>query len=128
MNKYYENKCHKHNADRECLAGCSAHPSNWYCPECAHEDEITIKMAAERLREKQMSDHETPQCYDFKYKGVNIDPYRILDVYGIQHPALQHLIKKALRAGRSRKTLKEDLIECRETIDRYLEMLSEARD
>jgi len=63
--------------------------------------------------------------YDMVYKGIKLDPYRILDIYKITHPALQHLIKKSLRAGRSIKTLREDLVECRDTIDRYLEMLDE---
>ena len=31
-------KCKKHDVSLECLAGHSAHPDNWYCPECDKED------------------------------------------------------------------------------------------
>ena len=41
--------------------------------------------------------------YRKEFKGVKLDPYRILRVYGINHPAQQHAIKKLLRAGGSVK-------------------------
>jgi len=31
-------KCDRHNVELECMGGRSAHPSNWYCPECDKED------------------------------------------------------------------------------------------
>lgn len=42
----------------------------------------------------------TDKHYDFTYKGVKLDPYRIFKVYGITEPAQQHAIKKLLRAGK----------------------------
>ena len=63
--------------------------------------------------------------YAFDYKGVRLDPYRIMLVYGITHPAHQHAIKKLLRAGNSVKDIRTDLIEARDTIDRFLQMLDE---
>ena len=31
--------CHKHQVEKECMGGRSAHISNWYCPECIKENE-----------------------------------------------------------------------------------------
>ena len=63
--------------------------------------------------------------YDFTYKGIKIDPYRLFDIYGIIHPAQQHAIKKLLRAGRSVKTLEQDIMEVIESLHRWLEMEQE---
>lgn len=64
-------------------------------------------------------------AYDYMYKGIRIDPYRIFVEYEITHPAQQHSIKKLLRAGRSVKTLKEDIEESIKTLERWLSMIEE---
>lgn len=43
-------KCAKHNRSMECLAGCSAHPSNWYCPECENEPHQELIKMSEILK------------------------------------------------------------------------------
>lgn len=63
--------------------------------------------------------------YQFTYKGIKLDPYRILKIYGISDPAQQHAIKKLLRAGESVKPLKEDIKEVILSLTRWLEMLEE---
>lgn len=63
--------------------------------------------------------------YDFKYRGIQLDPYRILEIYGITHPAQQHAIKKLLRAGRGHKTIHEDVEEVIESLKRWQEMVQE---
>ena len=63
--------------------------------------------------------------YKYSYKGIKLDPYRILSVYGITCPAQQHAIKKLLRAGNSVKNLKQDIQEVIDTLQRKLEMLKE---
>ena len=63
--------------------------------------------------------------YMYDYKGIRIDPYRILSVYGIVCPAMQHAIKKLLRCGKSIKTEREDILEVMSTLERKLEMLNE---
>jgi hypothetical protein len=63
--------------------------------------------------------------YDYTYKGIKLDPYRIFKVYGITDPAQQHAAKKILRAGQSIKNLKRDIREVIATCERWLEMLEE---
>ncbi len=63
--------------------------------------------------------------YRFSYRGVKLDPYRIFSVYDIGHPAQQHAIKKLLRAGKSVKTLEQDIDEVIITLQRWKEMIME---
>ena len=63
--------------------------------------------------------------YQYSYKGIKLDPYRILSVYNITCPAMQHAIKKLLRAGNSVKDLKQDIQEVIDTLKRKLDMLEE---
>ena len=63
--------------------------------------------------------------YRYEYKGIKLDPYRILDIYGIGHPAQQHAIKKLLRAGKAHKSLRQDVAEVVSTLNRWLEMMQE---
>ena len=58
-----ELKCHKHQVNKECMGGRSAHISNWYCPECAKEADIMkdlrqhfVEQACEALNNADMSD------------------------------------------------------------------------
>ena len=70
----------------------------------------------------------TATHYRHQWLGHKLDPYRILAVYGITHPAQQHAIKKMLRAGNSIKSLKDDIKEVRDSLDRWLEMIEEDVD
>ena len=63
--------------------------------------------------------------YNYTYKGIKLDPYRILDAYCIMNPAQQHAIKKLLRAGNSVKTLEQDINEVIDTLKRWLDMIQE---
>lgn len=65
--------------------------------------------------------------YDFMFNGVKIDPYRIFDIYKVTHPALQHAAKKILRAGRSIKSLDQDIDEAIASLQRFKEMRNEER-
>lgn len=66
--------------------------------------------------------------YKYDYKGIKLDPYRILTVYNVTCPAMQHAIKKLLRAGNSIKDLEQDIQEVIDTLKRKLEMLKEDTD
>lgn len=72
-----------------------------------------------------MADNKLGRHYAFAYKGHKIDPYRIFRIYGITDPAQQHAIKKLLRAGKSVKTLAQDIDEVIETLCRWKEMIKE---
>lgn len=63
--------------------------------------------------------------YDVTYRGIKLDPYRIFDLYGITHPCQQHSLKKILRAGKSHKSLKQDIQESIDTLERWKQMISE---
>jgi hypothetical protein len=67
----------------------------------------------------------TVNHYNVSFNGVKLDPYRLFTVYNITHPAQQHAIKKLLRAGRSNKTLVQDVQETIIALNRWLEMLDE---
>lgn len=68
----------------------------------------------------------TPPRYNKLFGGVKLDPYRILLQYGITHPALQHAIKKLLRAGNDpHQSLVEDIDEVIGALMRMKEMIEE---
>ena len=60
--------------------------------------------------------------YHHSWKNVHIDPYRILLLFDIRHPALQHAIKKLLRAGRGPKPISQDVAEAIEGLQRFQQM------
>lgn len=70
-------------------------------------------------------DADSGQHYRYSYRGIKLDPYRIIDVYGITNPGHQHALKKLLRTGRSIKSLRQDIKEVQDALTRWLEMLDE---
>ena len=57
-----------------------------------------------------------------------IDVYRVLLVFEVADPCLQHAIKKLLVAGgRGAKDAEQDVREAMDTLGRYLEMRAEER-
>ena len=55
-----------------------------------------------------------------------IDVYRVLDLFGVSNPCLQHAIKKLLCAGqRGAKDERRDVQEAIASLVRYLEMQTE---
>lgn len=64
------------------------------------------------------------------YKDVSylkhIDVYRIIQLYEIHDPCLQHALKKILCAGdRGHKSLREDIQNIIDTMNRKLEIMDE---
>lgn len=74
---------------------------------------------------QEVSQEEEYEYYKYYYKGIKLDPYRIITIYDIKCPAQQHAIKKLLRAGNSIKDLKQDIREVIDTLERKLEMMEE---
>lgn len=71
------------------------------------------------------ADVDSGRHYRYSYRGIKLDPYRIIHTYRITHPAHQHALKKLLRAGKSVKSLRQDIKEVQDALTRWLEMLDE---
>ncbi len=67
----------------------------------------------------------TPSRYQFEFKGVQFDVYRLLEILGITHHAQAHALKKVIRAGRSVKPLVQDIDEAIASLQRWREMAVE---
>lgn len=68
--------------------------------------------------------------YNHYFKKVThldaIDVYRVLELYEVTHPCLQHAIKKLLCAGnRGAKDIEQDIQEAIDTLGRYQEIIDE---
>lgn len=69
-------------------------------------------------------------AYDQYFKDVSkiskLDVYRLLKLYGVEDPCLQHAIKKLLCAGqRGAKSPSKDVQEAKDSLIRYQEMEDE---
>jgi len=55
-----------------------------------------------------------------------VDVYRVLTLFKVNDPCIQHAIKKLLCAGdRGDKSMIKDITEARDSLNRHLEMLNE---
>ena len=68
--------------------------------------------------------------YPHYFKSVShletVDVYRVLSLFQVNDPCLQHAIKKLLCAGdRGDKSMIKDITEARDSLNRHLEMLQE---
>lgn len=55
-----------------------------------------------------------------------LDVYRVIDIFEVNHPCAQHLVKKALVAGgRGHKDLDRDIQDMIDTLHRWQEMRME---
>lgn len=62
---------------------------------------------------------------DVSHLGA-IDVYRVADLFGVTHPALQHALKKVLATGtRGIKDARQDAQEAIDSLNRYLAMVKE---
>lgn len=69
----------------------------------------------------------TPDRYRWTWKGVTFDFYRLCEILGIRHHAQAHALKKLIRAGRSVKSIDQDIDETIDALLRWKEMLTEDR-
>mgnify|MGYP000638694663 FL=1 len=68
--------------------------------------------------------------YPHYFKSVShletVDVYRVLSLFQVNDPCIQHAIKKLLCAGdRGDKSMIKDITEARDSLNRHLEMLQE---
>lgn len=67
----------------------------------------------------------TPSRYQWAYKGVSFDFYRLCEILGVRHHAQAHALKKVIRAGQSVKSLETDIEEAIACLTRWKEMVGE---
>ncbi len=73
-----------------------------------------------------MSENKYPHYFkDVSYLKT-VDVYRVLALFNVTDPCIQHAIKKLLCAGdRGDKSMIKDITEARDSLNRHLEMLNE---
>ena len=72
---------------------------------------------------------DTGKHYRFEYKGIKLDPARVLMIYEQGDPLLGAIVKKALCAGnRGHKDFEQDLKDIICAAERRMEMLKEDSD
>lgn len=72
-----------------------------------------------------------PHSHYFKPVGhlESIDVYRVIDLFEVRHPALQHALKKVIAAGkRGAKSEDQDAQEAIDSLNRFLAMRKEDAD
>ena len=75
------------------------------------------------------SSEDTGKHYRYMYKGIKLDPARIMKVYGPVEPLQGAIIKKALCAGeRGKKDTIEDIKDIITACNRWLEMIEEDKE
>lgn len=62
----------------------------------------------------------------FMVGDTKIDYYFIADLYEVTDPCISHILKKALRAGRSHKTLRQDMEDIINTALRWKQLHTES--
>jgi len=68
---------------------------------------------------------DKPQHYQYQYKGIKLDPYRICEVYNVGGGAREQIIKKGLRWTNKGDSERQVLKEIMQACERRLEMLDE---
>ena len=65
--------------------------------------------------------------YRNDFKGVKIDPYRVIQIFGVTDPVAQHVVKKLLRG--TKKGHDEETVwnEVKQAVERKFEMMEEEK-
>ncbi len=72
------------------------------------------------------TENPTPEYYNYEYKGIKLDPYRIMKIYGVTDSCQDHALKKLLRVHvKSHKSKKQEIKEVIDTLTRWQQMLEE---
>ncbi len=72
------------------------------------------------------SDNKYPHYFKSVSHLETVDVYRVLTLFNVNDPCIQHAIKKLLCAGdRGDKSMIKDITEARDSLNRHLEMLNE---
>lgn len=63
--------------------------------------------------------------YNFTYKGMRLDFYRVATVCNITHPIAQHIVKKLMRGTRKGHTEEQIVAEVYDAVVRWKQMIQE---
>ena len=73
-----------------------------------------------------MSENKYPHYFKDVEHLETVDVYRVLALFNVTDPCIQHTVKKLLCAGdRGDKSMIKDITEARDSLNRHLEMLDE---
>ena len=108
----------------------SDHKNKWYRESTLSIDNIHVNYSIVWQRPTQPG--ELPfigdeKSYSHYFKDVSniefIDVYRVLDLFAVEHPCIQHAVKKLLCAGqRGSKSGDKDIQEAIDSLQRFQEM------
>jgi hypothetical protein len=90
-----------------------------------------VKVTEEERMTPTTADVPEVKYHSHYFKDVShldsIDVYRVLDLFGVVHPCIQHAVKKLLVAGGrgAGKTVDRDVQEAIDSLTRYQKMMSE---
>lgn len=72
---------------------------------------------------------ETGSHYRYEYRGLKVDPARIIHIYKITNCMQQQIVKKSLCTGkRGEKDLRADIKDIICACERWIQMLDEDQD
>ena len=94
------------------------------------DDEVVEIEFTTDIKKYEEFQRDIEKSYNHYFKDVSnlkfIDVYRVLDLFAVEHPCLQHSVKKLLCAGqRGSKNRDKDIQEAIDSLLRYQEMRSE---
>lgn len=97
---------------------------------CSANNPVTIKDYVEAINRKYPEESKEVLKHLHYFKDVSnldiIDVYRVLDLFEVTNPCLQHAIKKLLVAGgRGYKDITKDVQEAIDTLERWKAMKEE---
>jgi|14BtaG_2_1085337.scaffolds.fasta_scaffold26812_3 hypothetical protein len=87
-------------------------------------EEINFQDAVYRPREK---NKDLGSHYRNEFKGIKVDVYRVLQIFGVTDPVAQHIVKKLLRG--TKKGHDEETVwnEVKQAVERKFEMIEEEK-
>jgi len=74
------------------------------------------------------SENQTQSRYEWTFRGVNFDFYRLCKIIGIDSHPQAHALKKVIGAGQSVQPIEQDIDEAIDCLLRWKEIIKEDRE
>jgi len=100
--------CKKHKIEKECLAGCGAHPDNWYCPECEKEK---INFTSSSSNQKEVTPENILDAVKLiaALKAPDVEPYSLGNIGGVRIISSPHIADGSIVVSNDIWLLLQDL-------------------